>query len=59
MQMWANEELFFVFVFFCWFVYFGVFFGGGGGGAGGSLVKHEDKRCAVIYCRTMGMGPRG
>lgn len=26
---------------------------------GGSLVKHEDKRCAVIYCRTMGMGPRG
>lgn len=54
MQMWANEELFFVFVFFCWFVYFGVFFGGGG-----SLVKHEDKRCAVIYCRTMGMGPRG
>lgn len=30
-----------------------------GGGAGGSLVKHEDKRCAVIYYRTMGMGPRG
>lgn len=56
MQMWANEELFFVFVFFCWFVYFGFFLGGG---AGGSLVKHEDKRCAVIYCRTMGMGPRG
>lgn len=52
MQMWANEELFFVFVFFCWFVYFGFFLGG-------SLVKHEDKRCAVIYCRTMGMGPRG
>lgn len=55
MQMWANEELFFVFVFFLLVCLFWGFFGG----AGGSLVKHEDKRCAVIYCRTMGMGPRG
>lgn len=56
MQMRANEELFFVFCFFLLVCLFWVFFGGG---PGGSLVKHEDKRCAVIYCRTMGMGPRG
>lgn len=47
--------LFFVFFFVGLFIL--GFFGGGPGG--GALVKHEDKRCAVIYCRTMGMGPRG
>lgn len=53
MQMWANEELFFFFFFVGLFI-LGFF----GGGPGGSLVKHEDKRCAVIYRRTIGMGPR-
>lgn len=44
---------------FCFF-FFGLFIlGFFGGGPGGSLVKHEDKRCAVIYRRTIGMGPRG
>lgn len=45
----------FLFLFF----FVGLFILGFFLGAGGSLVKHEDKRCAVIYCRTMGMGPRG